>query len=52
MDTGRSQIILSIVNLVGFLATLVVNGLATTLPINNKTTGELSDRYLNLFVPD
>ena len=52
MDTRRSQIILSIVNLVGFLGTVVVNGLATTLPINNKTAGELADQYPNLFVPD
>ncbi len=52
MDTRRSQIILSIVNLVSFLGSVVVNGLATTPPINNKTTGELSDQYPNLFVPD
>ena len=51
MDTRRSQIILSIINLAGFLGTVVVNGLATSLPINNKTTGELSDQYPNLFVP-
>lgn len=51
MNTRRSQIILSIVNLVGFLGTVVVNGLATILPLNNKTTVELSDQYPNLFVP-
>jgi hypothetical protein len=51
MDTRRSQIILSIINLAVFLGTVVVNGLATSLPINNKTTGELSDQYPNLFVP-
>jgi len=51
MNTRRSQIILSVLNLVGFLGTVVVNGLATALPINNKTTGELSDKYPNLFVP-
>jgi len=37
--------------LLGFLGTVVVNALATTLPINNKTTGELSDLYPNLFTP-
>ena len=42
---------LSILNLVGFLGTSIVNGLANALPINNKTTGELSDQYPNLFVP-
>jgi hypothetical protein len=51
MDTRRSPVILLILNLFGFLGTIVVNGLATTLPINNKTTGELSDKYPNLFVP-
>ena len=51
MGTRRPQIILSIVNLLGFLGTVVVNGLANALPINNKTTGELSDQYPNLFVP-
>jgi hypothetical protein len=30
---------------------VIVNALAVTLPINNKTTGELSDQYPNLFVP-
>ena len=42
---------LSILNMVGFLGTVIVNGLANALPINNKTTGELSDQYPNLFVP-
>jgi hypothetical protein len=51
MDTRRSQIFLSILNVIGFLGTVVVNGLANALPINNKTTGELSDQYPNLFVP-
>src|SRR4030042_6585685 len=51
MDTRRSQIVLAILNVIGFLGTIVVNGLANALPINNKTTGELSDQYPNLFVP-
>jgi hypothetical protein len=38
-------------NVTGFLGTVVVNGLANALPINNKTTGQLSDQYPNLFVP-
>ncbi len=49
---GKSRLLtLSILNLVGFLGTVVVNGLANALPLNNKTTGELSDQYPNLFVP-
>jgi hypothetical protein len=38
-------------NLIGFLAVVTVNAMAVTLPINNKTTQELSDKYPNLFVP-
>jgi len=37
--------------LLGFIGTLVVSALANILPINNRTTGELSDLYPNLFVP-
>ncbi len=44
-------LLLSILNLIGFLGVVVVNGLANALPLNNKTTGELSDQYPNLFVP-
>jgi hypothetical protein len=40
-----------ILNIIGFLGTVFVNGLAVTLPLNNKTTAELSDQYPNLFVP-
>lgn len=43
--------LLAILNLLGFIGTLVVNGLANALPINNRTTGELSNQYPNLFVP-
>jgi hypothetical protein len=51
MDRNRSVLILSILNLLGFLGTIVVNALANILPINNITTGALSDLYPNLFVP-
>jgi hypothetical protein len=47
----RQKLLLSILNLLGFLGTVIVNGLANALPINNKTTGELSEQYPNLFVP-
>ena len=42
---------LAIINMIGFLGTVVVNGLSSALPINGKTAGELSDQYPNLFVP-
>ncbi len=52
MNKSRLVLTLSILNLLGFLGTVVVNALATILPINNITTGELSDLYPNLFVPE
>jgi len=51
MNKSRSVLFLSILNLLGFLGTVVVNALASILPINNITTGALSDLYPNLFVP-
>ncbi|MFC1899180.1 hypothetical protein ACFLXP_02500 [Chloroflexota bacterium] len=42
---------LAIINLIGFLGTVTVNGLSNALPLNGKTAGELSDQYPNLFVP-
>lgn len=40
-----------IANLSFFVLMVVMNYLANALPINGKTTGELSDAYPNLFVP-
>jgi hypothetical protein len=51
MNKRRLVLSLSILNLLGFLGTVVVNALADALPINNIKTGELSDLYPNLFVP-
>jgi hypothetical protein len=51
MYTKPKKIFLSFVNLAGFLAIVIVNSLAVILPINNRTTQELSDKYPNLFVP-
>ena len=49
---GKSRVLsLSILNILGFLGVVIVNALAVTLPINNKTTEQLSDQYPNLFVP-
>ena len=38
-------------NLIFFTVMLVMNYLANALPLNNKTTGEISDSIPNLFVP-
>jgi hypothetical protein len=42
---------LSILNLLGFFGIVLINYLAVTIPLNNKTTGALADQYPNLFVP-
>lgn len=42
---------LSIANIVAFAAVLVINYLATSLPIGGNTTWALSDLYPNLFTP-
>jgi hypothetical protein len=51
MKGKKYRISMAFLNLVGFLAVVIINYLATTLPLNNKGTGELSDQYPNLFVP-
>jgi hypothetical protein len=38
-------------NIIFFAGMIVMNYLANALPLNNKTTGELSDSLPNLFVP-
>lgn len=39
------------INLLFFSGMILMNYLANALPLNNKTTGELSDSFPNLFVP-
>lgn len=51
MQRLSSRVTLAALSLIGFVAVIVVNALATTLPIGGLTTGELSDLYPNLFVP-
>jgi hypothetical protein len=46
-----TKITYAFLNFIGFLAVIAVNALAEILPINNMTTGEISDKYPNLFVP-
>jgi hypothetical protein len=48
---NRMVLLLAILNLLGFLGTIIVNALANILPINNITTGAVSDLYPNLFTP-
>jgi hypothetical protein len=43
--------LMKILNVLFFALMVVMNYLANALPINGKTTGQLSDFYPNLFVP-
>jgi hypothetical protein len=51
MENKWKLTILKIANVLGFGIVIIMNILANLLPINGKTTGELSDLYPNLFVP-
>ncbi|MGA2974200.1 MAG: hypothetical protein ABSF77_02700 [Spirochaetia bacterium] len=51
METRQSARVLQAVNIVVFLATLVVNTFASTIGLNGSQTGVLSDAIPNLFVP-
>jgi len=51
MKKNRLRKNLSVLNLFCFIGIVIINFLAVTLPLNNKTTSELSDQYPNLFVP-
>ena len=42
---------LQVLNFLFFIIMVTMNGLAISLPLNGKTTKELSDKYPNLFVP-
>jgi len=50
-ETGRGGQLDQILVIVATLVTLLINGLATTLPLNGQSTGEISDRFPSLFTP-
>ena len=45
------MLILKIMMVIGFIFMITLNVLANTIPLNNKTTGQISDQYDNLFTP-
>jgi len=47
----QEKITLQLLNLLGFIIMVTVNYAANAMPINNMTTGELSDQFPNLFTP-
>jgi hypothetical protein len=51
MKRSMKAIVWALLNLFGFAGVVLVNGLANALPLNGKTTGQVSDQYPNLFVP-
>ncbi len=51
MSNHSKRLTFAIVNLVAYIATIVVNFLAVSIPLNGKTPQQLSAQYPNLFVP-
>jgi len=49
--TTNRLTILRVANLLFFLLTIAFNYMSQAMPLNRKTTGELSDQYPNLFTP-
>ncbi|MBK7093925.1 MAG: tryptophan-rich sensory protein [Saprospiraceae bacterium] len=45
------NLLIKIIALIAYAAMLAVNYFANSLPINNRSTGEISDSYPNLFSP-
>ena len=48
---SKKLTVLKIFNAITFIMMVTVNALANIMPINNITTGEVSDSYPNLFAP-
>lgn len=51
MSNHRTRLTFAILNIVGYIVTLLINYLANALPLNGKDTRVLSEQYPNLFVP-
>lgn len=51
MSQIKNSIALQVVNVVAFLAVVIVNGLATTTLLNGRTTAEVSGLYPTLVTP-
>lgn len=49
-DSSRLRL-LNVANVGAFLLTIIVNALANALPLNGRTTAEVSDSYPTLFAP-
>jgi benzodiazapine receptor len=51
MSNSRITILLQSVNVLAFAVTVIVNGLASSLALNGRTTAEVSDQYFTLVTP-
>lgn len=51
MEKSTFRKLWAVINLASFILTIVINVLATALPLNGKSPEELADCYPNLFVP-
>jgi len=51
MENSKKNLLLITGNSIAVIATIIINALAVILPLNGKTTQELSDALPNLFVP-
>jgi benzodiazapine receptor len=51
MSASKKTTLLQSLNIVAFILTLVVNGLASAVALNGKTTAEVSDLYPTLVTP-
>jgi hypothetical protein len=48
---SKNHRLMKYINLLAFVFMIIINYLANALPLNGKTTGQLSDQYPNLFTP-
>jgi hypothetical protein len=51
MSTSKKTVALQIGNILAFIVTLAVNGLASTSILGGKTTAQISDQYATLITP-
>jgi hypothetical protein len=51
MNKSENYLFIAVLNALFFIAVLVINSLASIIPLGGLNTGEISDLYPNLFVP-
>jgi benzodiazapine receptor len=51
MSNSVKTLLLQSLNVLAFAVTVIVNGLASSLALNGKTTAEISDQYFTLVTP-